>query len=106
MFFLALDEIEQRLADQTYIIGNQICETDVRLFVTLIRFDAAYHGIFKCNLKRIVDYLKINAYLKRIYHLQGVSETVSIDHIKQGYYSLLRLNPNGIVPKGPLLDLG
>ena len=104
--FLALDEIEQRLADHSYIIGDQICETDIRLFVTLIRFDAAYHGIFKCNLQRIVDSPKINTYLKRIYHLPGVAETVSIDHIKQGYYSLLRLNPNGIVPKGPLLDLG
>lgn len=103
--FSALDEIEQRLTDRHYLLGDHLCETDVRLFVTLIRFDTAYHGLFKCNLRRIVDYPQINAYLKRIYHLPGIAATVDIAHIKQGYYSLLRLNPNGIIPKGPLLDL-
>ncbi|MFA7434124.1 MAG: glutathione S-transferase family protein, partial [Gemmobacter sp.] len=73
------------------------------LFVTLIRFDAAYHGLFKCNLRRIADYPALNAYTARVLALPGVRETVSIDHIKRGYYSIKALNPNGIVPLGPEL---
>ena len=82
-----------------------LTETDIRLFVTLVRFDAAYFGIFKCNKKRISDYQNISPYLKRLYALPGISETVDIDHIKAGYYSLGNLNPNGIIPKGPEIDL-
>ncbi|MEQ4584280.1 MAG: glutathione S-transferase family protein, partial [Pantoea agglomerans] len=77
---------------------------DIRLFVTLIRFDVAYHGLFKCNLRRIRDYTLLNRYLKSVLSVSGVRETVSIDHIKQGYYSIKALNPNGIVPAGPDLS--
>jgi putative glutathione S-transferase len=104
--FTGLEEIEQSLVDSPYILGDQFCETDIRLFVTLIRFDAAYHGLFKCNLKRVADYPQISAYIERIYRLPGVAQTVNIDHIKRGYYSLTHLNPTGIIPKGPLLQFG
>ena len=87
-----------------YLLGEAFTEADIRLFVTLIRFDAAYYGLFKTNLKRITDYPALQAYMLRILALKGVAETVSIDHIKRGYYSIKALNPNGIVPKGP--DLG
>ncbi len=104
--FAALDQIEERLAAKgPYVFGEQLTETDVRLFVTLVRFDAAYHGIFKCNKKRISDYPNISTYLKRLYALPGISETVDFDHIKAGYYSLGNLNPNGIIPRGPEIDL-
>ena len=71
---------------------------------TLARFDAAYHGLFKCNLRRIADYPHLTAYMTRVHRLPGIAETVSIDHIKRGYYSIKALNPNGIVPLGPKLD--
>ena len=100
--FATLDMLEARLSDKRiYLHGNRFTETDIRAFVTLIRFDAAYHGIFKCNLRRIADYPHLQAYLERVYTLPGVADTVSIDHIKQGYYSIKTLNPNGIVPAGP-----
>lgn len=106
--FDMLDELEARLADgRPFLHGDRFTETDVRLFVTLIRFDAAYHGLFKCNLRRIADYPGLSAYLKRILALPGIRETVSIDHIKRGYYSMKSLNPQQIVPLGPDLgDLG
>ena len=72
--------------------------------MTLARFDAAYHGLFKCNLRQLADYPRLSAYLARVYQLPGIAETVSIDHIKRGYYSIKALNPNGIVPLGPKLD--
>jgi len=100
--FAMLDELEQRLlAGGPYLFGAALTEADIRLFVTLVRFDAAYHGIFKCNLRRIVDYPALSAYLRAMLALPGVRDTVSIDHIKQGYYSIKALNPNGIVPLGP-----
>lgn len=100
--FATLDDLEARLADgRPFLHGSRLTETDIRAFVTLVRFDAAYHGIFKCNLRRIKDYPGLQAYLERILALPGVAETVSIDHIKQGYYSIKTLNPNGIVPLGP-----
>ncbi|PKR89969.1 glutathione-dependent reductase [Pleomorphomonas diazotrophica] len=106
--FDMLDELEARLADgRSYLHGDRFTETDVRLFVTLIRFDAAYHGLFKCNLRRIADYPGLGGYLKRVLGLPGIQETVSIDHIKRGYYSMKSLNPQRIVPLGPdLSDLG
>jgi putative glutathione S-transferase len=106
--FAMLDELEGRLADgRSFLHGDRFTETDVRLFVTLIRFDAAYHGLFKCNLRRIVDYPGLSGYLKRVLAFPGVRETVSIDHIKHGYYSMKALNPQRIVPLGPDLgDLG
>ncbi|ORT52228.1 hypothetical protein ST37_02530 [Vibrio sp. qd031] len=99
--FDMLDELEERLNRQQYLIGNRLTETDVRTFVTLIRFDAAYHGLFKANLKQIADYPNLSAYMERILRLPGVVETVSIDHIKAGYYSIKALNPAGIHPIGP-----
>ncbi|PLY02701.1 MAG: glutathione-dependent reductase [Desulfuromonas sp.] len=101
--FSALDDLERRLQGNggPFVFGRHLTETDVRLFVTLVRFDVAYHGIFKCNKKRIKDYPNISRYLNNIYQLTGVASTVSFDHIKTGYYSLKDLNPNGIIPKGP-----
>lgn len=100
--FRCLDNLETRLKDgRTYLHGDRFTETDIRLFVTAIRFDAAYHGIFKCNLRRFADYPALSAWMRRVYLLPGVRETVNIDHIKRGYYSIKTLNPNGIVPAGP-----
>ena len=100
--FDVLDTLEARLGDgRAYLLGNRLTETDIRTFVTLIRFDAAYYGLFKTNLSRIADYPGLAAYMERILHLPGVAETVSIDHIKAGYYSIKALNPSGIVPAGP-----
>jgi glutathionyl-hydroquinone reductase len=82
-------------------VGDQLTEADIRLFVTLIRFDAAYHGLFKCNLRRVADYQKLKVYMDRIHAMEGIASTVRIDHIKAGYYSIKALNPNGIVPLGP-----
>ena len=86
--------------------GGRFTEADVRLFVTLVRFDVAYHGLFKCNLRRIADYPALSRYQARILAIPGVRDTVSIDHIKRGYYSIKALNPTGIVPVGPECSLG
>jgi glutathionyl-hydroquinone reductase len=103
--FDALDEIEQRLSRQRYLVGGEITEADWRLFTTLIRFDAVYHGHFKCNLRRIIDYPNLSNYLRDLYQQPGVAATVNMDHIKRHYYGSHRhLNPTGIVPLGPLLD--
>jgi putative glutathione S-transferase len=102
--FGMLDSLEDRLSDGGFLFGDALTESDVRLFVTLIRFDAAYHGLFKCNLRRLVDYPNLSAYLRRMLDVPGVRGTVSIDHIKRGYHSIRALNPNGIVPAGPELD--
>jgi glutathionyl-hydroquinone reductase len=99
--FGCLDELEQRLEGRSYLLGERITETDWRAFVTLIRFDIAYHGLFKCNLRRLIDYPNLSAYLKRLYHVPGVAETVDVDHIKRTYYSIRKVNPTRIVPKGP-----
>ncbi|GGA53586.1 glutathione S-transferase family protein [Pelagibacterium lentulum] len=104
--FTMLDELEHRLGDGCgYLFGDQLTEADVRLFVTLVRFDVAYHALFKCNLRRISDYPALSAYQARILAIPGVRETVSIDHIKRGYYSIKALNPTGIVPVGPELPV-
>ena len=103
--FNALGYLENRLQGRAYVCGEQLTEADIRLFVTLIRFDVAYYGLFKTNAKHIRDYPNVNAYMKRIYALPGISETVNFDHIKQGYYSIKALNPSGIVPQGPELEL-
>jgi len=100
--FNTLDSLEARLSDgRQYLFGDQLTESDVRLFVTLIRFDVAYHGLFKCNRNLIKDMSALHAYMSRILALKGIAETVSVEHIKAGYYSIKALNPNGIVPVGP-----
>lgn len=106
--FETLDALEQRLSRQRYLCGDQITEADWRLFTTLIRFDAVYHGHFKCNLKRIVDYPNLWDYLRELYQWPGIAETVNMDHIKGHYYrSHGTINPTGVVPLGPVqaLDL-
>lgn len=98
--FTMLDELEGRLTGD-YLFGDRLTESDIRAFVTLIRFDAAYHGLFKTNRRSIKDYPRLSAYVSRILALPGVLETVNMDHILHGYYSIKALNPNGIVPKAP-----
>lgn len=104
--FDALDRIEARLSKQRYLVGQQITEADWRLFPTLIRFDAVYHGHFKCNIRRIVDYPNLWGYLRELYQYDGIAETVNFDHIKRHYYVTHDdINPTRIVPVGPALDL-
>ena len=104
--FDTLDQLESRLSNQRYLFGERIVETDWRLFVTLIRFDAVYHGHFKCNLRRIVDYPNLFGYLKDLYQQQNIADTVNFDHIKRHYYVTHDdINPTGIVPLGPDQDL-
>ena len=98
--FAMLDELEDRLTGD-YLFGDSLTETDIRAFVTLIRFDAAYHGLFKTNRWLIRDYPRLCGYVMRMLEVPGVLETVDIEHILQGYYSIKALNPNGIVPKAP-----
>ena len=103
--FETLDRLEKRLADSRYLLGGQPVDTDWRLFCTLIRFDAVYHGHFKCNLRRIVDYPNLSAYTRDLYQLPGIAATVNFDHIKRHYYMTHGgINPTRIVPLGPLLD--
>ncbi len=104
--FDALDGWEEVLSTRRYLCGDRITEADWCLFPTLVRFDAVYHGHFKCNLRRIVDYPNLWGYLKDLYQTPGVAETVNMDHIKKHYYqSHESINPTRIVPKGPILDL-
>ena len=104
--FDTLDELEQRLAGQRYLVGATLTEADWRLFTTLIRFDAVYHGHFKCNLRRIEDYPNLSGYVRELYQWPGVAATVNMQHIKDHYYrSHATINPTGIVPAGPLLQL-
>lgn len=104
--FEALDRLERRLSDRRYLFGSDLTETDLRLFVTLVRFDAVYHGHFKCNLRRIVDYRNLFGYLKDLYQTDGIAETVNFDHIKRHYYVTHNdINPTRIVPLGPMQDL-
>src|SRR5438309_218866 len=104
--FETLDQLDARLASQRYLLGQRMTESDWRFFPTLIRFDAVYHGHFKCNLRRIVDYPNLQGYLLDLYQQPGIAETVSIDHIKRHYYMTHEeINPTRIVPLGPILDL-
>jgi len=98
--FAMLDELEAQLSGD-YLFGDRLTETDIRTFVTLIRFDAAYHGLFKTDRKQIADYPRLSAYMERILNLPGIAETVNMDHITRGYYSIKALNPTGIRPTGP-----
>jgi len=104
--FGALDEIEARLSRSRYLVGDRITEADWRLFTTLVRFDAVYVGHFKCNLRRIADYPNLSGYLRELYQVPGIAETCDMLHVKNHYYaSHETINPTGIVPKGPELDL-
>lgn len=99
--FSSLDVLEARLADgRDYLHGSELTESDIRLFVTLIRFDAAYYGLFKCNRNLIREMPKLYNYMQNIYNANGIAKTVNIEHIKAGYYSIKALNPNSIVPCG------
>lgn len=103
--FNELDHLEGLLGRQRYLAGEYLTEADVRLFTTLVRFDAVYHGHFKCNLRRLSDYPNLSNWLRELYQWPGVAETVNMEHIQKHYYmSHKTINPNGIVPKGPLQD--
>jgi putative glutathione S-transferase len=103
--FETLDWLEERLATRRYLCGNRVTEADWRLFTTLVRFDPVYHGHFKCNVRRLVDYPNLWGYTRDLYQHPGVAATVDFQHIKRHYYeSHLRVNPSGIVPRGPLVD--
>jgi putative glutathione S-transferase len=105
--FATLDWLEERLSRQRYLAGDRLTEADWRLFTTLLRFDAVYVGHFKCNRQRIDDYANLSNYLRELYQMAGVSETVNMEHIKRHYYVSHRMvNPTGIVPLGPTLDFG
>jgi putative glutathione S-transferase len=103
--FETLDWLERTLGKRNYLCGDTLTEADWRLFTTLLRFDPVYHGHFKCNLRRIVDYPALWNYTRRLYQHPGVRDTVDFDHIKRHYYQSHRhINPNGVVPAGPGLD--
>ncbi len=104
--FALLDELDERLSRSRFLFGALPVETDWRLFVTLIRFDAVYFGHFKCNVRRIVDYPNLSGYLRDLYSVPGIAQTVNFDHIKRHYYVTHDdINPTRIVPVGPVLDL-
>ncbi len=104
--FDTLDILDARLQQQRYLVGDRMTEADWRLFTTLVRFDAVYVGHFKCNLRRIAEYPNLSGYLRELYQFPGVADTVNFEHIKRHYYgSHTSINPHGIVPQGPQLDL-
>jgi len=103
--FSELDHLESLLGERRYLAGEYLTEADIRLFTTLIRFDAVYHGHFKCNLRRIADYPNLSNWLRELYQWPGIAETVDFTHIKNHYYgSHKTINPTGVVPKGPEQD--
>jgi len=102
--FAGLDTLEQRLSTRRYLVGDAITEADWRLFPTLVRFDAAYHHLFKCTWRPIASYENLSNYMLDLYQVPGIAETVKLDHIVTGYYSIDRVNPNRIVPKIPKFD--
>ena len=103
--FEALEEVEQILSRQRYLVGNVLTEADWRLFTTLVRFDAVYYGHFKCNWRHIYEYPNLSNYSRDLYQVPGVADTVSLAQIKRHYYfSQRHVNPTGIVPVGPQLD--
>ncbi len=105
--FATLDWAEARLSRQRYLAGSRLTEADIRLFTTLVRFDEVYHGHFKCNRRRIVDYPNLWGFTRDIFQLPGIAATVNMEHIKRHYYeSHKTINPSGIVPVGPAPDFG
>jgi putative glutathione S-transferase len=104
--FDMLDALDGRLAERRYLMGERLTEADWRLFTTLVRFDAVYFTHFKCNLRRIADYPNLAGYLRELYQMHGIAETVDFDAIRRHYFQSHRtINPFGIVPIGPALDL-
>jgi len=103
--FATLDEAEAHLAARRFVAGESVTEADIRLIVTLVRFDLAYHALFKCNLKCIADYPALSSYVKRLVAIPSIRDTLDPDHIKQAYYSIKALNPTGIVPLGLAANL-
>lgn len=101
LVFATLDAMESQLTRSRYLLGETLTEADIRLFVTLVRFDAAYYGLFKCNRKRVTDYPQLTRFIEDIIAMPGISSTVNLEHIKSGYYSVKALNPKCIVPLGP-----
>ena len=105
--FASLDSLELRLTGKRYLLGNTLTEADWRLFTTLVRFDAVYFGHFKCNIRRIADYPALSGFMRELYQIPGIADTVNMKHIKYHYYaSHLNINPTGIVPVGPEQDFG
>jgi glutathionyl-hydroquinone reductase len=102
--FASLDGMEQRLSRYAWLVGEQLTETDIRAFVTLVRFELAYYGLFKCNVRQLSSYPAVMAYLNRLLAIPAFAASVRPDHIKAGYYSIKSLNPSGIIPAGPQLD--
>jgi putative glutathione S-transferase len=102
--FATLDELEARLSRQRYLLGHQVTEADWRLFPTLVRFDVAYFSLFRCNKKRIADYPNLSGYMRDLYQLPGIAETVKARYYVINYWSIARLNPLGIIPKGTPVD--
>ena len=103
--FAALDQLEQRLASQRHLVGEQLTEADIRLFTTLVRFDPVYVGHFKCNIRRIADYPNLSNYVRDIYQTGNIAATVRMDHIKEHYYaSHTTINPTQVIPVGPEID--
>ncbi len=104
--FRTLDDLDRRLAASRYLVGERVTEADWRLFTTLVRFDAVYVGHFKCNLRRIAEYANLSGYLRELYQMPGIAATVDLDETKEHYYrSHTSINPRGIVPIGPEIDL-
>lgn len=102
--FATLDELEARLSHQRYLVGGRITEADWRFFPTLVRFDVAYFSLFKCNKKRIADYPSLSNYMRDLYSAPGIAATVKPRQYVAGYWSIRRLNPTGIIPKGTPVD--
>ena len=104
--FATLDHLEEQLSRRRYLLGHRITEADWRLFPTLVRFDVAYFSLFKCNRKRIADYPNLSNYMRELYQMPGVDDTVKPRYYVINYYSIAKLNPTEIIPKGTPVDLG
>jgi putative glutathione S-transferase len=103
--FATLDWLEDRLSTQRYLTGASVAEADFRLFTTLVRFDPVYVGHFKCNIRRIADYPNLSGYVRDLYQIRGVAQTVNMEHIKNHYYaSHETINPSRVIPVGPQVD--
>lgn len=102
--FATLDTLEQHLGEHRYLVGDTLTEADWRLYPTLLRFDLAYHGNFKCNARMLKDYPNLWGYCRELYQHPGIAGTSNIENIKRGYYLIPRINPTGIIPKGPFID--